>query len=120
MHLNVRLGLGKVLLPIILAAFPAVLSAQTGTISGRVIHEATGTGVPSVQITIPDLKISALTAGDGSFTLNGVRAGQYEVRAIRIGFTASSAPVSVTAGQTATVEIKMVEAALECKLDFFD
>src|ERR1051326_4588330 len=112
MSFKVRMGLGTLLVPIFLLALPAILSAQSGTVTGRVVQEATGAGIPAVQVSIPELKVSALTAGDGSFTLPGVKPGNYELHVIRIGFRATDFPVQVQAGQTAVAEVKMAEAAL--------
>ncbi|MBI4502403.1 MAG: TonB-dependent receptor [Gemmatimonadetes bacterium] len=91
---------------------PTILAAQAGTISGKVVHEGTGAGVPAVQVSIPALKVSTLTAADGSFTLAGVRPGNYELHIIRIGFRATDVPVEVRAGQILTPEVKITEAAM--------
>src|ERR1051326_1957201 len=112
MAFRVRMGLLESFMPVLATLVPISLAAQAGTITGRVIQEESGAPIPAVQVSIPALKVSALTAGDGSFKLADVRPGNYELHVIRIGFRVADVPVTVEAGKTVVAEVKMVEAAL--------
>src|SRR5438270_14093464 len=101
MSFKVRMGLGTLLVPIFLLVLPGILSAQSGTITGRAVQDQSGAPIPAVQVSIPALKMRALTAGDGSCTLAGLRPGKYELHVIRVRFKAADVPVQVTAGPTA-------------------
>lgn len=112
MSLRGRWSLGTLIVSILVLALPAALSAQAGSVTGKVVHETTGTGIPAVQVSIPALKVSALTAADGSFTLNGVAPGNHQLRVIRIGYRAATVPVEVRPGDNAIADIRIAEVAM--------
>src|SRR5262245_20861022 len=112
MCLQVRTLLGRLLVWAGLFLAPAALWGQAGIVSGKVVHEVTGSGIPAVQVSIPSLKVSTLTGADGSFTLTGVAPGSYQLHVIRIGFRASDTPIEVQAGLTVSPEIKLAEVAM--------
>ena len=88
------------------------LRAQgTGTITGRVIDSASSQGIGSVNIVIMGGQRGTLSRDDGGFTLTGVPAGSYTVRASRIGFRPQTQPATVTAGATVSVSFMMSRQA---------
>jgi TonB-linked SusC/RagA family outer membrane protein len=91
----------------------AQVSAQnpTGTVAGRVVDSATLQPLPGTTVTVADR--SALSGPDGRFTVNSVPAGSQTVRARRVGYAEGTQSVTVTPGQTATVEISMTAEALQ-------
>lgn len=58
---------------------------------------------------LPD--IAALTGGDGTFALTAPAAGTYEVAAVADDAEPASATVSVTAGATVKVTMRLGDAA---------
>ncbi len=78
-----------------------------GTISGQVTDSRTTAGMASVQIYIPSTSHGTLSNSSGRFTIAGVPAGTYRVRAQLIGYATQEQSVTVTAGQTATVTFAM-------------
>ena len=87
----------------------SALGAQgTGSVHGRVIDSTNSQGLPNVSVLVEGTPLGTLTRADGSFDLSGVSAGSHVIRARRIGYTARTAPVSVTAGSTANVDIRLV------------
>src|SRR5690242_2045837 len=85
------------------------LQAQgsTGTISGRVVDSASQQGVANVNIVVMGAQRGTLSRDDGGFTLTGVPAGTYTVRASRIGYRPQTQPAVVTAGSTTSIAFSM-------------
>ncbi|MBN1628555.1 MAG: SusC/RagA family TonB-linked outer membrane protein [Thermoleophilia bacterium] len=105
-----RLVLPGLALALALAAVP--VSAQTGTIVGRVIDGQSGRPVPTAQVSIAGTQLGALVDAEGRFRIERVPLGTREVRAIRIGYNNASATVTVAAGQPVSVELRMTETAI--------
>jgi iron complex outermembrane receptor protein len=86
----------------------APLGAQaTGVIRGRVVDSASSQGLVNASVVIEGTQRGALTDNDGSFTLTAP-SGEQRVRVRRIGFSLKTAAVSVPAGGTVNLEIKLV------------
>ncbi|WP_405082376.1 carboxypeptidase regulatory-like domain-containing protein [Paenibacillus chitinolyticus] len=85
------------------------LAALPGTVSG--VITVNGTGIPLPEALVEALNergqqiASAVSANDGSYTINSLATGNYRIRASEAGFTTEIAGSSVVAGQTATVNI---------------
>lgn len=88
-----------------------VAAQATGTVAGRVIDSTSQQPLSNVTIAIPGTSLGALTRGDGSFTMPGVPAGAHRVHARRIGYGLQERQVTVTAGQTATVQFALSPVA---------
>jgi TonB-dependent receptor len=84
---------------------PAQSQALSGMITGSVSSEATGTYLEGTVVTIDELSLRTLTRRDGSFEFRDIRPGSYQVQAFYTGLPMQSQTVSVTAGETAAVEI---------------
>lgn len=108
------MALGRSCFPALLGCllWAAQLGAQnpTGTVAGRVVDAATREPLSGVAVSVAER--GALTGADGRFTITGVPAGTNTLRVTRIGYTQVTQPVTVAAGQTATVEIAMTAQAL--------
>ena len=88
-----------------------VAAQATGTVTGRVIDSTSQQPLSNVTIAVPGTSLGALTRGDGSFTMPGVPAGAHRVHARRIGYALQERQVTVTAGQTATVQFTLSPVA---------
>jgi TonB-dependent starch-binding outer membrane protein SusC len=94
-------------------AVPPPLAAQsTGVIEGRVVTAITSRPLAEVQLSVVGTTLGARTDEEGRFRINAVPAGTHRVRAQRIGYNSATSNVTVTAGQTATSEFALREAAL--------
>jgi TonB-linked SusC/RagA family outer membrane protein len=96
---------------LLLLAAPAV-SAQTGSIAGRVVDSQTGQAVPAAQVFIADLDLGVLSQQNGSYLLANVPAGARTVTVQRIGYAQATQNVTVAAGQTAVLDFRITEEAL--------
>ncbi|MGH7713254.1 MAG: beta-sandwich domain-containing protein, partial [Gemmatimonadaceae bacterium] len=94
-----------------LFAASQVAAQATGTITGRVVDSTAQTPLSNVQVAIPGTSIGTLSRGDGTFTLSSVPAGSHRVHARRIGYGLQQRQVTVTAGQTATVQFALSAVA---------
>src|SRR5438445_12033995 len=82
---------------VLLTSIVSTVRAQdAGTISGRVIDAASNAPVPSAQVQIVGTTRGAVTGDDGRYRIAAIQPGQYQVRALRLGYQASSKKVDVT------------------------
>ncbi len=95
--------------------FVAVSSvqAQRGTIRGRVTEEGNDRPIPHTQVGVVGSTAGAVTDGDGRYQITSVIPGEVTVRVVRIGFAGQSKTVTVTAGQTATVDFQLASVAMK-------
>jgi TonB-linked SusC/RagA family outer membrane protein len=95
-----------------LSSVSALLSAQTGVVSGRVTDAAAGTPISGATIRVVGTQIGGATGVDGRYIVRGVPAGTIRLQVNRIGFEVKAATVTVVAGQTATADVALAQAAL--------
>ena len=93
------------------AAFTLIagpLAAQTGTgrIRGKVTNAATGQPIPA-QVGIVGQGLGATTGADGSYTITGVPAGAFTLRARALGYTQIDRSVTMTANGNITIDFAM-------------
>src|SRR5205823_6939821 len=81
---------------------------ETGTITGVVTAQETGTPLAETRITVAGSALGATAGSDGRYTIALVPPGTYRLRAQLIGHApAEVAGVVVAAGQTATVDVQL-------------
>ena len=90
----------------------ATAAAQEGTISGRVTEAGRGRPVPDARIIIVGTSLFATTNGDGRYAIRNVPVGTANVRVLRVGFAELRRPVTVAAGETATIDFALQEVAV--------
>ena len=90
-------GTATVLLAVTLA-MPAPVSAQDGTVSGTVTDAASQRPVGSVQVFLVGTGLGTLSRDNGRFVILNVPAGDYTLRAERIGYTTAEAQITVAGG----------------------
>jgi TonB-linked SusC/RagA family outer membrane protein len=108
-RLSQRLG---TLAALVLLAVPG-LAAQTGTIAGRVIDAGSTLPIPAAQVFIADLDLGVLSQQNGSYILLNVPVGPRTVTVQRIGYRQVTQTVTVAAGQTAVLDFRITEEALQ-------
>lgn len=76
-----------------------------GNIDGQVLNGETEEGVQGVNITTSPATNSILTNEDGSFSLDEVTTGNYNITASKSDFESATVSVNVRQGKTATAQI---------------
>src|SRR6266851_874576 len=76
---------------------------RSGWITGSVADSGGGI-LPGARVELQPQGSSAVTNGQGQFTLSGVAPGQYKLSVNYVGFAPFSTDVTVAAGQTARVD----------------
>ena len=97
-----------------LVAAPAALLAQTagGTVRGRVTESGSGRAVADAQVVVTGTRIGVATNPAGEFTLLGVPTGARTLTVRRLGYQPATPAVTVVAGETATVEVRLTVSAV--------
>ncbi|MBA3969363.1 MAG: SusC/RagA family TonB-linked outer membrane protein [Gemmatimonadetes bacterium] len=89
-----------------------IATAQTtGAITGRVTDATTGQPVAAAQVRIVGSSLGAQTNTEGVYTLRGVTPGAATVRVLTVGYAERTQPVTVAAGQTATLNFALQATA---------
>jgi TonB-linked SusC/RagA family outer membrane protein len=91
----------------------APAAAQTGTIVGQVVDQATGEALSGAQLQVLGTSRGALANQDGRFVIQQVPAGDREVQATLIGYSPRTVSVTVPAGGTADVSFQLSQSAIE-------
>ena len=86
--------------------------AQQSSVAGRVTEAGAGQPISDVQVFIIGTTLGAVTNQDGRYTIRAVPAGTYQVRAVRIGYVESKRPLTVVAGQMATLDFALAKAII--------
>ena len=95
---------------LISAALAAPLQAQTGSIQGRVT-DTTGAAVVGAMVTVDNTPLRARPSARGTYTLNGVPAGQRIIRVRSLGMAPESLGVMVVAGEITKLDITLRSTA---------
>jgi len=93
----------------------APLHAQgTGTVAGRVTDERTGVPLANVQVFADaNLLRVARTDATGRYRLTDVPVGARTLNIRQIGYASKAVPVTVTAGQVATVDVALASRPMD-------
>jgi iron complex outermembrane recepter protein len=86
-------------------------SAQTGTLTGRVIADD-GSPVTGAQISLLGTGLGGLTNARGAFLILRVPAGTHELQVQSIGFQTAQVSVTVQAGETVSQTFRVSQAAV--------
>jgi TonB-linked SusC/RagA family outer membrane protein len=98
------------LLCLVGAASPA--QAQ-GTVTGRVTASGTNEPLSGSRVMLVGTSLVTVTTADGRYTLRNVPTGAQQVRVIRVGYKELKQSVTVTAGETATLDFSMTQTAVQ-------
>lgn len=93
------------------AALAPPAHAQTGDISGTVTDAQSGETLPGVNVVIVGTTQGAATNAEGEYTIGGLEAGEYDLRATFVGYEAVEKSVDVAAGETTTVDFALQPSA---------
>jgi TonB-linked SusC/RagA family outer membrane protein len=96
----------------LLTGVAATASAQQGTIAGRVSETGSGRPIPDARVIVVGTSLFGITNAEGRYNIRNVPAGTQSIRVLRVGFAEQRRPVTVPAGQTATLDIVLQEVAV--------
>jgi outer membrane receptor protein involved in Fe transport len=83
------------------------VAAQTGTVTGKVL-DRDGKPLAYANVILVGTNMGAMSLADGKFTIPGVPAGTYTVRAMMMGYKNNDkAGITVNAGQSETINFSM-------------
>lgn len=99
---------------LLLLLLPAYLYAQY-TITGKVINASDKTPVPFASVFLSNSLVGGKTADDGSFTLNNVKAGQYDMVISFIGFETHHQIITITGSNLALGNIEITPKSTQLK-----
>jgi TonB-dependent starch-binding outer membrane protein SusC len=88
-----------------------VVGQATGTIRGSVVSEG-ARPLAGAQVSIPGTGLGGLTNNGGQFLILSVPVGEHTLRVETLGYGTQERQVSVTAGETVAVEIRLDESAI--------
>jgi len=94
----------------LLAVPSAALGQATGVVSGAVTDSA---GAPLAGARVIAAGLATGTGQTGRFTLGGIAAGTHTVRARLLGYRQLEQAVTVTSGQTTTLNFRLVRVPVE-------
>jgi TonB-linked SusC/RagA family outer membrane protein len=85
---------------------------QPTAITGRITEANSGQPIPGAQVMIVGTSLGAQSNSNGTYTVRGLAPGNVTVRVLTIGYTEKSQQVSVTAGQTVTLNFQLETMAV--------
>jgi TonB-linked SusC/RagA family outer membrane protein len=90
----------------------SLVEAQAGSIAVRVTDATTSGPIDQAQVSIIGTNLGGLTNSEGRAVIRGVAAGTFQLRVLRVGYAEQKKPVTVAAGQQATVEFALGAVAV--------
>ena len=104
----------RIALLFLLLGFGLISIAQNGKIQGRVYDAKNNESLPFTNIIIWGTNIGSSSDLDGNFTFTGLKPGYVRLAATSVGYqNYISEDIQVTNAQTAYIEIRMVETAVQ-------
>jgi TonB-linked SusC/RagA family outer membrane protein len=97
---------------LVAAAFAAGPVSAQGTVAGQVTDRSNQQPVAGAAVLVVGTSLQARTGREGRYSISNVPPGQYQVQVRFIGFATATQPVSVTAGQPATLDFALTPAAV--------
>jgi TonB-dependent starch-binding outer membrane protein SusC len=85
---------------------------RQGTVMGTVTEAGTGRPIAGANVRVATATTGTVTASDGRFLLTGVAAGIQSIRVSMIGYRPAEQAVTVTTGQTTTLNFQLVADAV--------
>lgn len=103
----------KKVLTLLLLLLPGVcLLAQKATVSGKVTDSETGEPLSRASVVQEGTANGVFTGADGAFSLS-LPAGNHTLIISYLGFRTESKPLSLSAGQKATLDVALVTTSLQ-------
>jgi TonB-linked SusC/RagA family outer membrane protein len=91
----------------------STVAAQPGAITGKVTNEVTSEPLVAARVQVTGQGVFGITNQQGQYTIRGVAAGTVGLRIYMLGYGSQSKSVTVTPGQTATVDWSLKEVPFQ-------
>ncbi len=95
-----------------LAAFPAGIHAQTGTITGRVMEAGTSRPIAGASVTVEGTNLGTLTQANGGFIVQNVPVGSHQVTVTVLGYGTNRLPATVQADAAVNLQFELQPQAI--------
>jgi outer membrane receptor for ferrienterochelin and colicins len=89
-----------------------MVAAQNGTITGKVTDTETGNALAGATVLLKGTNLGVVSGNDGQFILSGIPAGNQTVTASFVGYGTVEKNVTISSGQTTTVDFALAESAM--------
>ena len=89
-----------------------LIGQSTASVAVRAFDVASQRPIELARVYIVGTTLGGTTNPDGRFTIRGVPPGEHTVRVLRVGYGEQNVKVTLTAGQTASVEVGMTTIAV--------
>ncbi len=106
------LGLCAGLLLFVLLAAPSALTAQSGSLQGKIM-DSTGAAIAGATISVDGTTLRATSAATGRYTLRGLPTGTRTLRVRAIGYTPQQTDIEIAAGDMAQRDFTLARSAVE-------
>lgn len=84
--------------------------AQTGSVTGKITAADSPTPIEAARVQVVGTPLLVLSNREGEYTLRGVTPGSVQIRVTALGYATATKEVTVTAGQTATLDFALTQA----------
>ena len=88
------------------------VQAQQGTLAGQITDKSNQQPVAGAAVIIGGTSLQGRTSREGRYSITKVPVGRYNVQVRLIGFATATQPVTVAAGETATLDFALTAAAV--------
>ncbi|MDQ3222378.1 MAG: TonB-dependent receptor plug domain-containing protein, partial [Gemmatimonadota bacterium] len=105
--------LGAALLCFGLVAAPDAVLAQQGSITGLVTDEATGNPLEAARVVLLGSNRIEATNREGRYTFRNVGPGNYQVRALRLGYNPETDSAAVAPGETVALDFALAPSPVQ-------
>lgn len=92
---------------LLLLCAPALVFAQSATVSGTVLDAESGDPLPGANVQISELALGAATDVEGNFQITNVEPGAYTLQVSFVGYQTYEEGIELSAGQTLTRTIEL-------------
>jgi hypothetical protein len=96
---------------IVVAAASTMVTAQTGSISGKVVDAETGIPLAKASVLVESLKLEATANFDGKYFIANVSDGSFQVICRYTGYNNETKTVTVNSGSVVELDFRMTETA---------
>jgi TonB-linked SusC/RagA family outer membrane protein len=97
----------------LLCATSGAAAWAQGTVTGRVSAQGTNQPLEEARVIVVGTTLFTTSGADGRYTLRNVPAGTADVRVIRVGYQEQKRPITVTSGQSTTLDFVMVQTVVQ-------